>query len=160
MHPTDCPTWEYKNDPRHAEILKTARSAFLIALRFGAHRAPDHAVDTRGIHHSFFRMLAPPLCPYFAGHYRGERYRCLQQLKVGVHADRRVGYPAMMVAHCMERLGAEIRAALDAFDLLTEGEAKDKNVKKTGDHGRNNRLGKNREETVNFPPDQGFKANK
>lgn len=69
-----------------------------------------------------FAELAPNGCEYYAGHYRGERFRCLQFCAVGVGSDARVGAEPSAVGFLMQELSSEIRiglAALDANALLT-----------------------------------------
>lgn len=117
MHPTrDCPEWEYENDPRHGNILKGKISAFLVRLRLGGYVAEADIVDTRPIHSEFFSNLTPPFCHYYAGHYRGESYRCLRNYPVGVGNDKRVGYPPYIVESCMHQLEEEIRRGVRALD--------------------------------------------
>lgn len=108
--------WEYKQDPRHKEILKAATAAFLIRLATKDFSAPADAQDTRNAHKFFFRELAPPLQPYFAGNYRGSTYPGLQNYAVTIRSDRRVGYPPNIVSSCMQKLSQSIGDATRVLD--------------------------------------------
>lgn len=116
LHPPDCPRWEYKDDSRHKDVLKTAYVGFLLRLAVGHIRAPDDVVDTRPTHRLFFQQLAPPRTPYYAGNYRGANFRCLRCNGVKVEADRRVGYVPHIVQDCIRQLGVEIAGAIDSLD--------------------------------------------
>jgi len=62
---------------------------------------------------------------YYAGHYRGEHFRCLRFYPAGIPSDPRVGSPPSAVVFLMQELSNEIRAGLTALDanvLLTTEE--------------------------------------
>jgi len=63
-----------------------------------------------------FRTLTPPGCEYYAGHYRGEPFRCLQFCTVRIPADPRVGAPPSSVYSFMTNLEATIRGGMAAID--------------------------------------------
>jgi fido (protein-threonine AMPylation protein) len=124
MHPPDCPSWDYEKDPRRA-ILKTRAFEVIQSLRDGSTDLVSVAVDSRGVHRRLFLELAPPGCEYFAGHYRGERYRCLLYYRVTIPSDPRVGVSPAAVAFSLGELNSEIRAAfvaLDSNSLFTSAE--------------------------------------
>jgi len=64
-----------------------------------------------------FSGLTPSPCPYFAGHYRGERFRCLEFYEVKIHGDPRVGVPPQRVMPDMSNLADNIvRVGLSALN--------------------------------------------
>jgi hypothetical protein len=124
MHPPDCPGWEYGTHPNRA-VLPSRVSSFLVALVSGAVDTSAIATDTRLPHERIFTGLTPNGCEYYAGHYRGEPFRCLRLCPVHIPSDPRVGRPPSGVLFLMEELRSEIRAGLAALDanvLLTTEE--------------------------------------
>lgn len=124
MHPVDCPWWEYQHHP-HRSAVPLRCEAILHRLELGT--LPIHASlrDTRPLHKEIFENLTPPTCPYFAGNYRGDRYRCLRHLEVRVDGDRRVGTKPALVAGEMANfvsniLSSGIKALEEAFLLPEE----------------------------------------
>jgi fido (protein-threonine AMPylation protein) len=120
MHPLDCPDWEYSNHPQRATI-GTRVTAALRGLATGTDTL-SVATDTREVHGHVFHELTPVGCAYYAGHYRGEEFRCLRFYPVCVPGDPRVGATPYAVAFRMRQINAQIRAgvtALDANRLLT-----------------------------------------
>jgi fido (protein-threonine AMPylation protein) len=115
MHPLDCPNWEY-NDHPNQPTLRQHIASVLIDLRSGDLDTLGVATDTRPKHRKLFYALTPVGCDYFAGHYRGENYRCLQFYSVGIASDPRVGVQPSAVAYHMGQLSDHIRAALMALD--------------------------------------------
>jgi fido (protein-threonine AMPylation protein) len=80
------------------------------------------ALDTREVHRRVFQGLTPAGYEYYAGHYRGERFRCLRYYPVAVQNDPRVGRPPESVAFWIRELNAAVRSGLTALDanaLLT-----------------------------------------
>lgn len=124
MHPPDCPAWEYSNHP-HRSILPIRVSEVLVAVSNGTLDTLSVAIDTREVHRRIFHELTPNGHEYYAGHYRGEHFRCLSFCSVAVQGDPRVGAAPAGVAILMRELNAEISAgimALDANILLTTRE--------------------------------------
>jgi hypothetical protein len=122
MHPLDCPAWEYAAHPNRATIIPARVSRILVTLASGAVDTSSVATDTRPAHDQIFRELTPDRCEYYAGHYRGEQFRCLVFYPVSVPADPRVGSPPSAVAFLMQELNNQIRIGLTALDanvLLT-----------------------------------------
>lgn len=116
MHPPDCPqVWEYEGHPRRAE-LATRAAAILLALRRGLLDTAALATDSRPAHQDLFDYLAPPECPYFAGHYRGEDFRCLRHCPVGVRGDPRVGATPQRVLTQMAQAAQTVRDGMLALD--------------------------------------------
>src|SRR5438270_13447747 len=99
MHPSsECPNWEYKDDPHHAQILKTEAAKVLKAIYDGTLSIDAAALDTRPTHQQLFSRLVHPKMAYLAGHYRGEDFKCLRYRPVGIPANPRVGSPAAVVS--------------------------------------------------------------
>ncbi len=124
-HPLDCPGWEYSSHPKRRQLLPKRVSVLLAALASGSLDTLSVAIDTRRAHKVIFRELTPSGYEYFAGHYRGESFRCLRYYKVMVHGDPRVGAAPGSVAFLMREVNREIRAGIDALDansLLTPKE--------------------------------------
>ena len=97
MHPRDCPSWEYQHHQSYQEL--PARCAgILVRLRQGQVNVNGGVRDTRPFHHVMFVALTPKGCDYFAGHYRGEKYRCLEFYRVMIQGDPRVGTPPETVS--------------------------------------------------------------
>lgn len=121
----DCPNWEYESYPQRETLIPTRIAEILSDLAGGRINTLDAATDTRKVHERIFTALTPANCEYYAGHYRGEAYRCLRLYEVCVPADPRVGIRPEAVAFRMHELGFEIRAGLIALDdnrLLTPKE--------------------------------------
>jgi hypothetical protein len=121
MHPPDCPSWEYADHPLRA-IVPNRVEGVLLALANSTIDTLPVAIDTREVHRQIFHELTPANHEYYAGHYRGENFRCLLFCRVMVQADPRVGAPPASVGFRMQELSTELRAgimALDANTLLT-----------------------------------------
>ena len=102
--PPDCPDeWEYKDhtgyDP--SEIRAIAAVSIRRLYMLPRQEQVGELTDLRPYHMRFFRDLTPDHCPYFAGHYRGEDYLCLQARRVGVAGDPRVGVAPHLVLQAM-----------------------------------------------------------
>jgi len=107
MHPANCPEWEYKHHP-NARLLPARCAKILIALRSGLVDIDSTTHDTRTHHAELFIGTTPAGHPYFAGHYRGEPFRCLKFLLVGIPGDPRVGTPPEMVTTDVSNLSDNI----------------------------------------------------
>ena len=116
MHPPDCPVWEYSNHPQRRTTVPVRVSEILTQLSTGCIDSVCLATDTREAHRRVFQELTPTGYEYYAGHYRGEPFRCLRFCRVGIQADPRVGAPPESVAFRMGELSAEICAGLLALD--------------------------------------------
>ncbi len=103
MHPLDCPEWDYEKHPDQHLVPSRCKS-LLIALRSNGIDIKKSAYDTTAHHKLMFDGLTPQGCLYFAGHYRGEKFRCLEHYTVGVLADPRVGYDPPIVSIAMADL--------------------------------------------------------
>jgi len=108
MHPVDCPAWEYEDHPRHREILFRTHKALALRLRRNQLNLSACACDSRPVHEELFRELTPLYCEYYAGHYRGEQYRCLREYRVGIPSDNRVGCAPESVLSEMEKWRAVV----------------------------------------------------
>lgn len=119
MHPADCIWWEYKNHP-YASAVPIRCEAVLNDLEKGRLPIESSLRNTRQLHEQLFVNLTPPTQPYMAGHYRGEKFRCLRYLIVKVKGDARVGALPERVAAEMANLNSHIlsgglKALADAF---------------------------------------------
>ncbi len=118
MHPRDCPVWEYRNHSK-VGVLADRCTRMLVSLRNGQVQIDETARDTRISHGLMFSGLTPSTCPYFAGHYRGERFRCLKFYEVQIVGDPRVGVPSERVAPDITNLADNIIRA--GFSALKAG---------------------------------------
>ncbi len=116
MHPEDCPEFEYSGHARRRQVLAAEVERALKRIRSGQIKTGAIAADTRPFHRRLFRELTPKGFDYFAGHYRGEDYRCLKHYPVRVRDDPRVGLPPDTVLLNMEDLRNLIRTSLVALD--------------------------------------------
>lgn len=118
--PDDCPGWDYETFPNAEEIVLGRSRALVRDLHTQTTNSSAAAKDTRPAHSIVFCGLVPNACPYFAGHYRGENYRCLRHYNVTAGGDPRVGYPASVVHDVMHSvLPPEVEAALEQLDVAT-----------------------------------------
>lgn len=120
MHPSDCPAWEYDTHPDRLTVLRAATDLLLGQLFAGRLDAASLAGDSRQAHHTLFHRLTPYRCDYYAGHYRGENYRCLRFLRVGIASDRRVGFEPDQVLPAIVQLSIRVRLALSKLDQLSD----------------------------------------
>lgn len=124
MHPADCPRWEYQEHP-HRAAVPIRCEAILNRLEKKTLPIDSSLRDSRPLHKEIFENLTPPTCPYFAGHYRGERFKCLRHLEVMVASDPRVGVKPALVAPQLANLLSNIlssglKALEDAFKIPDE----------------------------------------
>src|SRR5437868_4159369 len=87
FHPQDCPIFEYKNHPAYPGRLRHRTDGLLRDLRERRIDTKSTAVDTRPVHLHLFEGMTPNGYKYFAGHYRGEDYRCLRNHPVYIGHD-------------------------------------------------------------------------
>ncbi len=109
-----CPgEWDYENAPDHVHILRE-RTLYLLQSVRSASKAIKvrHARDTKDIHGRYFNDLTPEGFPYFAGHYRGEGHRCLDNYEVGIRGDPIVGHTAATVPMKMDEFSEDMRSQL------------------------------------------------
>ena len=114
MHPEGCPAWKYEDHPDRLTVLFNEVSSLVRELLQNPKNFKQATKDTRPIHFRCFQKLTPPGYQYYAGHYRGENFRCLQycQVAAGTHE----GYPPHLVPSSMERLANIIDFALTQLD--------------------------------------------
>jgi fido (protein-threonine AMPylation protein) len=116
-HP--CPQgWQYE---QHSKRKKLAAIVEATLRRLRSKKPSDAlatARDSRPIHGELFGEMTPPHFPYFAGHYRGERFRCLETCEVGVPGDARVGAPSVDVLDRMKELSDAITLAVSEADKM------------------------------------------
>ena len=114
-HP--CPEkWAYEQHPKRAKLVGRHVEDILNRLRRGQINPHAAALDTRPIHAELFSGLTPPHFPFYAGHYRGEQYPCLEHLRVGVQGDPRVGAMPAVVATEMSALSTLLDAGFSAAE--------------------------------------------
>lgn len=117
MHPRDCKSFEYNNHPRRGEILKAKVTDLLARLRRANVVPLELAQDTRSIHFELFSELLGDCPAYYAGHYRGEEYRCLRHYSVNIASDPRVGYPPKTVLQSMAMAAELIKTTIAGLDV-------------------------------------------
>jgi fido (protein-threonine AMPylation protein) len=116
MHPVDCPRWEYADSPGAKNELALQTKRILADLRNRVSNSQAVACDTRPSHNQMFGKLAPADCNYYAGHYRGESFRCLKHHSVGIPSDPTVGAHPNIVTGRMSSLRDLIMASLAGLD--------------------------------------------
>ena len=121
MHPADCPRWEYTDDPKSVDTVFSRCKKFLVSLGRASAGHDALTQDTRPAHSEMFKGTTPTATPYFAGHYRGEPFKCLEFLSVMVLSDSRVGVPPQRVAPDMTNLADHIIRA--GFSAISVGHA-------------------------------------
>ncbi len=124
MHPPDCPPWEYANHPKRDQVLRVEVQKILGGLR--SSKIPTEALtgDSRPIHGQVFSALTPSGYSYFAGHFRGENFRCLKFCPVTAGGDPRVGHAPQIVQATMNAFGYRARLAFSKIDGLSDPLAK------------------------------------
>ena len=120
MHPVDCPGWEYTNNPTHKLELRQRAASIMRSLRLRLIDCARSARDTRECHEHLFESVTPNDAPYYAGHYRGENFRCLRYYRVQVGGDDRVGAAPRLVLAQMATLATTISAIIAGMDRAVE----------------------------------------
>ena len=118
MHPRDCPIFEYADHPDKDRFFPEAVRGALRLLQDGG--LLPLATDTRFVHAQFFKDLCPAGCEYYAGHYRGEDFRCLKYYGVGISRDPRVGTDPDLVDSQMRALSLSLRSSMEAVEVAHE----------------------------------------
>lgn len=116
MHPPNCPEFEYDNHPHRQPVLKRETKSLVLGLQSGNIDGRETAADTRAIHARLFSGLVPFEYTYYAGHYRGENFRCLKYYCVGVRGDPSVGAEPHFVLDRMKHLANIVQATLAGLD--------------------------------------------
>lgn len=114
VHPVDCPNWEYRDLPGFEPILVANIAQVLTELRSGTFDVPAFIVDSRPTHARIYSGLVSSPCLYYAGHYRGEAFRCLQYANVRV--GNMYGQVPDRVGVSMKALGLRMSAGLAEVD--------------------------------------------
>lgn len=114
----DCPVFNYEGHLSRRVILATRVRQLLLDLTTGAIDGRRCVLDTRQVHHHLFIELTPRDFEYFAGHYRGEPFRCLKHYRVTIPSDPRVGVPPGAVAYHLAELEKIIQSAYHALDTI------------------------------------------
>lgn len=118
MHPADCPEFEYKRVAGYDTTLRRRTADFLADIRSRRLLTNLLVLDSRPTHGQLFNGLTPVDHPYFAGHYRGEPFRCLEHYGVGVRGDPDVGAAPTAVATEMTAFCAAIESFLNQLDAI------------------------------------------
>jgi hypothetical protein len=112
----NCPDWDYASHPDVGNLLPQRCHALLVWLRAKPRDSAKLCSDTRRSHAKMFTGLTPDSCPYMAGHYRGENFRCLKYLNVQIPADPRVGAPYDVVDGATRHLAFIITDGIGILD--------------------------------------------
>jgi hypothetical protein len=115
-HPADCAEWRYEKHPDRRQHLTAMVRDLLLGLRTGGLETRAFAMDSRVVHERLFKALTPPGYEYYAGHYRGEPFRCLWRAQVHIKMDPRVGSPPEAVEPLLAGLASRVGLAMDALD--------------------------------------------
>lgn len=116
MHPPDCPHFDYEHVPQHRERLRERTQEVVSGLRRRQLDPSRSAADSREVHKRLFTQLTPPGHDYFAGHYRGEAFRCLKFYGVHVPSDSRVGLRPESVLSVMGAFATEVGRGFASLD--------------------------------------------
>ena len=114
IHPPDCPVFEYKHHPAYPDLLRNRTACLLQELRAGLIDTMETARDTRKVHLRLFANMTPDGHDYFAGHYRGEDYRCLRNHPIYVGPD--TGWEPNTVPIRMNAFSKSVSEAIAALD--------------------------------------------
>jgi hypothetical protein len=125
-HPPDCPAFDYETHADCRILLPARVSDVLVCLARGEIDSREAVLNTRPSHYRLFVGLTPPNCDYFAGHYRGELFRCLRHYRVTIPSDTRVGSPPVAVEYDLRQLGGIIGAGFAALDTGPPLSARDR----------------------------------
>jgi len=114
-----CPNWEYNDIPDISQLLFDRANKILIEILSSDDDGKvSLCFDTRPKHETYFFELTPPNLPHFAGHYRGERYECLEGYRVHIPSDSRVGHDPADVLKNMDAFKRDIKKAVDDCDSI------------------------------------------
>ena len=116
MHPLDCPEFEYKDHPNKAALLPERAAELYSWVEEERIDIRNGVADSRSYHQHLFEDLCPPGCYYYAGHYRGEPFRCLRHYGVVIPSDPMVGAPPREVTASMAEFVVAFRAGVAALD--------------------------------------------
>lgn len=111
--------WEYKERFDYKEKLEEKTNKIYLQFLFNTIKKDDiveSILDTRSIHKFLFRELTPPRCEYLAGNYRGDNYKHLKDMEIGVGNDR--GIPPDLVKQAMNKFGLNLKKGLCELDKL------------------------------------------
>jgi fido (protein-threonine AMPylation protein) len=114
-----CPAWEYKDVPDYNTILE---HRFVIIIRWiwalSLTEKFDLVLDTRTVHEKSFQALTPASYEHYAGHYRGESFKCLVDYEVSISSNPLVGHLPPTVPMEMEGFKDDLRAVASQLDFL------------------------------------------
>jgi fido (protein-threonine AMPylation protein) len=116
LHPQDCPRWQYENHPNFRSLLKNRVADLTIRLMRGVVDTKGMLADDKPIHGFLFEGTTPDGHGYYAGHYRGEDFRCLKYCQVGIPGNPFVGARPWEVGGRMKELRGLIDATLQGLD--------------------------------------------
>ena len=101
-------------------LLRLAYESLLTKLRSGAIVLFKAACDEREVHELLFWQLAPANCTYYAGHFRGEEYRCLKHYRVHIQSDTRVGEHPQNVKPRMDDVMSRVGKAFRKIEAIQD----------------------------------------
>lgn len=111
----DCSNWEYRSHPNKATV-DSFGVAFLVNVRKDPSNYDPFLHDTRDTHGKMFEHVAPTLCPYVAGNYRGADFPCLQMYRVGI--DNQEGILPFGVKYSMQFFHEDLVKDIAAIDAV------------------------------------------
>lgn len=116
MHPAECPSWDYESFPNRQDVIRQAYASLFTRINSSPQINESTAINTRTAHQEMFARLTPSDHRYFAGHYRGEKFPCLEYYAVGVQGDSTVGHVPETVLISMDALVADLKTMFGALD--------------------------------------------
>ena len=116
MLPAGCQEFEYDALTGARSVLQGRLKHVLCFLQADPELCKLAACQTRPAHALLYYGLTPLGHDYYAGHFRGEPYRCLKNYEVAIRDDPAVGFPAAEVLDEMSRFERSVAAAIAALD--------------------------------------------
>ena len=108
--PVPCPAFNYEKYPKADALLSARVSVLLKNIASATFDASASCADTRAVHGSLFADLTPPEQPYYAGHYRGEYFECLEHYPITFSG--KLGCDPPLVGNMMLQIRARVRSGL------------------------------------------------
>jgi hypothetical protein len=115
-----CREWEYSALPNASDLLLSRSQAIIANVAAGVYDALVEGCDSREMHRALFTGLVPDGHEYYAGHYRGSAFQCLEGYEVGVDGDPLVGSPPHAVLFHMDLLATTLRSAIGFLDQAAD----------------------------------------
>ncbi|HEV2292448.1 MAG TPA: Fic family protein [Tepidisphaeraceae bacterium] len=119
QHPeAECPPWDYDKLPSRQKILAEQANGVIEDVRAGRFDLLAMLADSRSVHDRLFSKLAPKGREYLAGHYRGERFKCLQFYRVGIRSNPMVGVEPRLVRTELSKFQQLAESAISRIDSI------------------------------------------